>query len=146
MEAFGMLTVIPRLVIDESELEETFVRASGPGGQNVNKVATAVQLRFDIQKSPSLPIPVRERLRRLAGKRITGAGILIIDARRFRTRQQNRLDARERLTALIRRAADVPKPRRPTRSSKAAQQRRIEAKRRRGTRKRWRGYKPAVEE
>ena len=141
-----MLTVIPGLVIDESELEETFVRASGPGGQRVNKVATAVQLRFDIQNSPSLPITVRERLRRLVAKRITEAGILIIDARRFRTQEQNRQDARERLTALIRRAAEVPKPRRPTRSSKAAQQRRIEGKRRRGTQKRWRGYKPHAEE
>ncbi len=141
-----MLTVMPGLVINESELEETFVRASGPGGQNVNKVATAVQLRFDIQNSPSLPIPVRERLRRLAGKRITDAGILIIDARRFRTQEQNRQDARERLTALIRRAAEVPKPRRPTCSSKAAQQRRIEAKRRRSSKKRLRGSKPEAEE
>lgn len=141
-----MLTVMPGLVIDESELEETFVRASGPGGQNVNKVATAVQLRFDIENSRSLPIPVRERLRRLAGQKVTDAGILIIDARRFRTQEQNRQDARQRLLALIRRAAEAPKPRRPTRASKTAQQRRIEAKRRRATKKRLRGYKADAEE
>jgi len=141
-----MLTVTPALVIDESELEEAFVRASGPGGQNVNKVATAVQLRFDIQNSPSLPNPIRERLRRLAANRITADGILIIDAHRFRTQEQNRRDARERLIALIRRAAEAPKPRRPTRLSRAAQQRRLEGKRHRGVKKRLRRSKPEAEE
>ena len=141
-----MLTVTPALVIDESELEEAFVRASGPGGQNVNKVATAVQLRFDIQNSPSLPNPIRERLRRLAANRITADGILIIDAHRFRTQEQNRRDARERLIALIRRAAEAPKPRRPTRLSQAAQQRRLEGKRHRGVKKRLRRSKPEAEE
>ncbi len=141
-----MLTVTPALVIDESELEETFVRASGPGGQNVNKVATAVQLRFDIRNSPSLPNPIRERLRRLAANRITADGILIIDARRFRTQEQNRRDARERLIALIRRAAEAPKPRQPTRLSHAAQQRRLEGKRHRGVKKRLRRSKPEAEE
>ena len=141
-----MLTVTPALVIDESELEETFVRASGPGGQNVNKVATAVQLRFDIQNSPSLPNPIRERLRRLAANRITAEGILIIDAHRFRTQEQNRQDARERLIALIRRAAEAPKPRRPTRLSPAARQRRLESKRHLGMKKRLRRSGPEAEE
>jgi ribosome-associated protein len=141
-----MLTVTPDLVIDESELDETFVRASGPGGQNVNKVATAVQLRFDVQHSPSLSNPVRERLRRLAASRITAEGILVIEARRFRTQDQNRRDARERLVALIRRAVAAPKPRRPTRPSQAAQQRRVERKRRRGAQKRLRGSRPETGE
>jgi ribosome-associated protein len=141
-----MLTVTKDLVIDESELKESFVRASGPGGQNVNKVATAVQLRFDVQNSPSLPKPVRERLRRLASNRITAEGILILDARRFRTQEQNRQDARERLTALIRQAAQAPKPRRVTRPSQAAKQRRLEGKRRRAMQKRLRSSTAAGEE
>ena len=127
-----MLSVTPDLSIDESELEESFVRASGPGGQNVNKVATAVQLRFDVQRSPSLPEAVRERLMRLAANRLSSEGILLIEARRFRSQEQNRQDARHRLTALIRQATEAPKPRRATRPSQAARQRRMEGKRQRG--------------
>ena len=141
-----MLRVTPDIALDESELDETFVRASGPGGQNVNKVATAVQLRFDVQRSPSLPGPVRERLRRLAASRITADGVLVIEARRFRTQEQNRRDARERLAGLIQRAAEAPKPRRPTRPSRAAQLRRMEDKRRHGEQKRLRRAKPQVED
>jgi ribosome-associated protein len=126
-----MLIVAPGLAIDDRELRETFVRASGPGGQNVNKVATAVQLRFDVERAGSLPAAVRARLRRIAGNRISAAGILVIDARRFRTREQNRQDARRRLCALIRRAAAIPAPRRPTRPTAAVRQRRLDAKRRR---------------
>jgi ribosome-associated protein len=141
-----MLIVTPDLVIDESELKETFVRASGPGGQNVNKVATAVQLRFDLKNSPSLPDPVRERLYRLAANQITTEGILVIEARRFRTQERNRQDARDRLIALVRRAAKAPRLRRPTRPSQAAREQRLEGKRRRGIKKRLRSTKPEAEE
>ena len=126
-----MLTITPTLSIDEDELHETFVRASGPGGQNVNKVATAVQLRFDVRRSPSLPEPVRERLLKLAGSRLTSEGVLIIEARRFRTQEQNRADARARLAALIRQATVAPKARRATKPTRAAKQKRVESKRRR---------------
>jgi ribosome-associated protein len=141
-----MLTITPDLAIDESELQETFVRASGPGGQNVNKVATAVQLRFDVQHSPSLPDAVRERLRHLAAHRITAEGILLIEARRFRTQEQNRQDARERLAALIRKATEAPKLRRPTRPSRAARERRLQSKRRRSMQKQSRRFTPATED
>ncbi len=127
-----MLTVTPKVNIDENELHETFVRASGPGGQNVNKVATAVQLRFDVQHSPSLPPAVRERLLRLVAQRLTADGELIIEAKRFRTQEQNRQEARDRLAALVRKAAEAPKPRRATKPSRAARQNRMEDKRRRG--------------
>ena len=137
-----MLVVTPTLAIDESELRETFIRASGPGGQHVNKVATAVQLRFDVQHSPSLPHAVRERLLRLAGNRLTAEGVLLIEARRFRTQEQNRQAARRRLIALIRRAVEAPKARRPTRPTRAAQHRRVEAKRQRGLLKRLRRSAP----
>ncbi len=133
-----MLAITPTISIDEAELEETFIRTSGPGGQNVNKVATAVQLRFDVRASPSLPDDVRERLLRLAGKQATEAGVLILTASQFRTQARNRQDALDRLVSLIRAAAYPPTPRRPTRPTTASQQRRVESKRRRAGIKRQR--------
>jgi ribosome-associated protein len=125
-----------RVTLAENELEETFVRSPGPGGQNVNKVASAVQLRFDVARSPSLPEDVRVRLVRLAGRRLTADGVLVIEAHRYRSQPMNREDARERLFELIRRASVAPKPRRATKPSAAAQRRRIEEKKRRGAVKR----------
>ena len=131
-----MIEITPQIQLDPSELRVAFIRASGPGGQNVNKVATAVQLRFDAARSPSLPDTVRQRLLRLAGSRATADGEIVIEAKRFRTQARNREDAQERLVALIRRAAMLPKPRRKTRVSAAAKARALEAKRKRGDVKR----------
>ena len=126
-----MIRVNGTIIIDEGEIHQQFIRASGPGGQNVNKVATAVQLRFDVAHSPSLPEDVRQRLTRLAGKRMTKEGFLIIDARRFRTQEQNRRDAVARLVGLIRQAAQRPKIRKRTRPTQASKERRLEGKHRR---------------
>ena len=126
-----MLEVAPGITIDDSELEERFVRSSGPGGQNVNKVSTTVQLRFNVTASPSLPDDVQQRLIAIAGNRMTTDGVLVIEARRFRTQAGNREDARERLIELIRQAAIKPKRRRKTKPSKASGERRLETKRRR---------------
>jgi ribosome-associated protein len=126
-----MIRVTPDISIDESEIDESFVRASGPGGQNVNKLATAVQLRFDVRSSPSLPPEVRARLERLAGARLTRDGVLVIIAQRHRTQGRNRQDALDRLIDLIRRAAIEPRLRRPTKPTKASRQRRVEAKKHR---------------
>lgn len=134
-----MICVTRTISIDEAEIREEFIRASGPGGQNVNKVATAVQLRFDVTNSASLPDDVRERLIRLAGRRMTGDGVLIIEARRYRTQQRNRQDARDRLIELIRKAVKKPKPRRKTKPTLASKKRRMETKRRRSDTKRTRG-------
>jgi ribosome-associated protein len=134
-----MLEITPTIHLDESELQFTFVQASGPGGQNVNKVASAVQLRFDAKHSPSLPEEVRLRLIHLAGKRLTTEGILVIEAKRHRSQEQNRLDSIERLVNLIRSAAEPPKPRKATRPTVASRQRRLEGKRKRSETKRLRG-------
>jgi ribosome-associated protein len=133
-----MIQITPQIALDEREVTLEFVRASGPGGQNVNKVATAVQLRFDAAHSPSLPEEVRARLLTQAAGQITGEGVLVIDARRYRSQARNREDALERLAELVRRAAVPPKPRRPTRTPKAAKERRLEGKRRLAERKRLR--------
>jgi ribosome-associated protein len=133
-----MIRITETIAIDEREIEESFVRASGPGGQNVNKLATAVQLRFDVRHSPSLPDDVRARLQKLAGRRLTQDGVLVINAQRYRTQERNRQDALDRLTALIERAAKPPATRRATRPTAASRQRRLESKRLRGLTKRLR--------
>jgi ribosome-associated protein len=138
----ALLKITADIAIDERELEERFVRASGPGGQNVNKVSTAVELRFDLGGSPSLPEGMRTRAMRLAGRRLTEDGILIIQADRFRTKERNRADARERLVELLARAAIVPKRRIPTRPTRAAKERRHEAKSKRSRVKGMRRTRP----
>ncbi len=137
-----MLQITPTLAIDDREIVLEFVRASGPGGQNVNKVSTAAQLRFDLRGSSSLPPDVKERLARLAGRRLTAEGILVIEAKRFRTQEQNRLDAETRLVELVKRALARPRVRRPTRPSAAARRARLESKQRRGAVKRTRQARP----
>jgi ribosome-associated protein len=127
------IRVTPQIEIGEEEIEERFVLASGPGGQNVNKVATAVQLRFDAARSPSLPADVLQRLARLAGRRMTRNGVLVLIAQRYRSQERNRADARDRLAELIRQAAIAPKRRVPTRPTGASKQRRLQAKAMRGT-------------
>jgi ribosome-associated protein len=134
-----MIQITPAITLEESEIEERFIRSSGPGGQNVNKVASAVQLRFDVRRSPSLPAGVRERLMRLAGRRLTLEGVLVITAQRHRTQEANRRDALDRLVELIRHAAEPPVPRKPTKPTRASRRRRLEGKTRRGALKRLRG-------
>jgi ribosome-associated protein len=140
-----MIRINARIAIDEREIGESFVRASGPGGQNVNKLSTAVQLRFDVRGSPSLPDDVKARLERLAGTRLTREGVLVITAQRHRTQARNRQDALDRLVDLVRRAATPPVPRRSTKPTRASRERRIEGKKHRGGIKRLRRAKPSFD-
>jgi ribosome-associated protein len=140
-----MIRVTPDIDIDEREIEENFVRASGPGGQNVNKLATAVQLRFNVRLSAALTDRVRARLGRLAGARLTRDGIIVITAQRHRTQALNRADALERLVDLIREAAIEPRARHPTRPTRASRERRVDAKKRRANTKRLRSRQPAFD-
>lgn len=140
-----MLRITDEISIDEAELEERFIRSSGPGGQNVNKVSTAVELRFDVARSAALPSPVKVRLGRLAGRRLTDEGVLVLRADRFRTQERNREDARDRLIALIREATVVPKRRVKTRPSRGSQERRLQSKQRHGQTKRRRQERPTFD-
>jgi ribosome-associated protein len=137
-----MIEINKQLSLDENELDWVFSRASGPGGQNVNKTATAVQLRFDVASSQSLPVPIKQRLQRLARNRLTKDGVLIVEASEHRSQQANRQAALERLTRLIQRASQPPKKRKSTKPSKAAKRRRLEAKRQRSQKKRQRRFDP----
>src|ERR1700757_694892 len=137
-----LIPINGHLFLDESEIAESFIRASGPGGQNVNKVSSAVQLRFDLSRSRSLPADVLETLARLAGRRLTRNGVIVIIAQRYRTQERNRQDALDRLVGLIRRAAVPPTPRRSTKPSAAAKERRLEAKARRAATKERRRARP----
>jgi ribosome-associated protein len=141
-----MIVVTSSVQLDDSELRFDFIRSAGPGGQNVNKVATAAQLRFDVASSPSLPAEVKQRLARLAGARLNADGVLVIEAKRYRTQEQNRQDAINRLLALIRQAAAPPRPRRATRPTLASQQRRLETKKRRSAVKSTRCSRPGLED
>ena len=140
-----MIEISSAVALSEDEIQIDFIRASGPGGQNVNKVSSAAQLRFDILSSPALEPEVKGRLRRIAGSRVTGDGILVIEARRYRTQEQNRLDAIQRLVTLVQKALEKPKPRHKTRPTLASRQKRLQAKRQRGETKRLRG-RPSPEE
>jgi ribosome-associated protein len=140
-----MIRVTPEIYLNESEIQEEFIRASGPGGQNINKVSSGVQLRFDVLNSPSLPEGVRQRLIRLADRRINEAGILVIEAKQFRTQNRNRQEALNRLVELIQKAAIVPKPRHKTRPTTESKRRRVAAKRRRSQIKKLR-QRPSSEE
>jgi ribosome-associated protein len=141
-----VIQITHNIAIDEREIKEEFVRSSGPGGQNVNKVATAVKLRFDVVKSPTLPEDIRERLLRLGGKKITEKGVLVIDARRFRTQERNRQDALKRLVVLIEKASRRPKSRKKTRPTAASKRRRLEGKHQRSEIKRMRKTVPRSRE
>jgi ribosome-associated protein len=140
-----MIRVTDAISIDESELSESFVRSSGPGGQNVNKLSTAVQLRFDVRHSPSLPNDVAIRLMRIAGRRMTKDGVLVIIAQNHRTQERNRADAQERLIAMIQEAAVAPVPRRPTKPTRASKQRRLESKKHRSSVKHLRRSRPGTD-
>jgi ribosome-associated protein len=137
-----MISITPTIFIDENELDYDFIRSSGPGGQNINKVSTAVQLRFNVQDSVSLPVDVKERLSKIAGSRLTENGVLVIEAKRFRSQTKNREDAVQRLVALIFKATEKPKIRKKTRPSVSASAARVFDKKRRGALKRVRRYNP----
>jgi ribosome-associated protein len=140
-----MIEITPHIQLDEDEIQESFVRASAPGGQNVNKVATAVQLRFDVANSSSLPEDVRQRLLNLGGRRLTAQGVLVIQSQQHRTQEQNRQEALQRLVELLRRAATPPKKRYKTRPTRASQEKRLDKKRRRGLVKRLRQTRAEIE-